>query len=636
MIPGSDQAEPAGDDGDPDGNIDSSVSAEPLISRRFLELSFLTLGVIYGDIGTSPLYTYSTIFTSPPSEIDVIGVTSLMIWSLIIISLVKYTWLVFSAISHGEGGTVALYSLSRIGSKFPVSMLTLCLIAISAILSDGILTPAISVLGAIQGITILAPDVSQDVVIWVSAAILVILYAIQYLGTRKISILFSPIMLLWFISLVGIQAGNLATNPTMFKCFSPHYGFEYLVRNGRSGWASLGGVFLTITGSEAMYADLGHFSAGSIRVAYGVFVLPCLITCYLGQASALINDPTIYTNVFYLSLSSDVRPYALVIATCAATIASQAMISASYSLISQATRLGIFPRLKVLHTDKLIFGRVFVPSITVFNMVVTVLIVVAYRNAVALGYAYGIAVSLTFLITTVLMIIYQSHVGLWYKASIIIFGLVYIPLESVFLSANLLKVPEGGWFTLMMISVYLLFLAAWNLGESRRKANRVLSTSISESRAMRQGVNMILGYTTSDLLDNLACFETYFPEDRNRVMMLKMSENPVAQCDLSCTVKTLTIGVVEVDLTVGFNQAIPTVSQILACISRVDHTVDGLQLDEVEVFDFARRVVVDPKNAWILRRLLSLYSALIAVTESGHPVAASHDRVVHLSKLVVV
>jgi KUP system potassium uptake protein len=441
-------------------------------------LSYLTVGIVYGDIGTSPLYTFSSIFASgPPTQADVVGALSLMIWTLILVTAFKYLTLVVMADDHGEGGTFAIYALlsrglrkkitdDRTYEKVNTGLAILALVGVSLVLADGVLTPAISVLGAVAGLQIAAPA-STPAVVPVTCVILFLLFAVQYKGTERIAFIFSPILVLWFFALACIGIYNISRAPQVLVAFSPSYGFEYFITYGYNGWATLGAVFLTVTGSEAMFADMGHFNANAMRTSAFCLVLPSLLICYCGQAAAIVIDPTIVSNTFFLSMPQELLIPMLILATLAAIIASQAMISATFSIVCQAMRLQCFPRMTVKQTSKLQYGQVYVPEVNYFYMAMVIIVVVGYENATALGYAYGVAVSSVFLITTffysLVIVACFKRRWVWALVFFVFFGII----EGAFLSANLLKFTTGGWFTVALAFVFSLMLSLWRWGRLR-------------------------------------------------------------------------------------------------------------------------------------------------------------------------
>jgi len=453
-------------------------------------LSWLTLGIVYGDIGTSPLYTFSTIFASgPPVESDVVGALSCMIWTLVLLTGFKYLTLVLMADDHGEGGTFAIYALlsrglraritdDKLFNRLNTGLAILALVGVSMVLSDGILTPAISVLGAIAGMEIIAPD-AASAVIPVSCVILVLLFLVQYRGTERVSFMFSPIITIWFFANVAINLYNITLAPQVLAAFSPSYAFEYFINDGYNSWVSLGAIFLTVTGSEAMFADMGHFNANAMRMSAFCFVLPSLLITYCGQAAAIVANPSIVSNTFYLSMPNWALIPMLVLATLAAIIASQAMISASFSIISQAIRLQCFPRMTVKQTGKYQMGQVYIPEVNYFYMVMVVIVVAAYQNSTALGYAYGVAVSSVFLITSfyytwVIIVNFKRH---WFWA--LLFFCFFGTIEVAYLSANLLKFATGGFFAIVLSVIITFILTVWRWGRLRM-VKRQAEMSVNE------------------------------------------------------------------------------------------------------------------------------------------------------------
>jgi len=455
--------------------VTHATTLEPGTTKYQAYLSWLTLGIVYGDIGTSPLYTFSSIFASgPPVESDVIGALSAMIWSLLLITTSKYLVFVLMADDHGEGGTFAIYALLARGLRKKVkndatfaavntALATLALVGVSMVFSDGVLTPAISVLGAIAGLEIVSPA-AASAVIPVTCVILVVLFMVQYKGTERVSFMFSPVITLWFLANASFGIYNISRAPQVLVAFSPSYAIEFFVDNGYNGFVALGAIFLTVTGSEAMFADLGHFNAKAMRTSAFCFVIPALLLTYCGQAAAIVEDPTIVSNTFYLSVPNWALIPMLVLATMAAIIASQAMISASFSIISQAIRLQCFPRMTIHETSKYQLGQVYVPEINYFYMVMVIIVVAAYQNATALGYAYGVAVSSVLIITTclyagVMVCNWGRH---WILA--LCFCTFFGFIEAAFLGANLLKFATGGWFAIVLTIIFSCILATWRWG----------------------------------------------------------------------------------------------------------------------------------------------------------------------------
>lgn len=452
-------------------------------------LSYLTLGVIYGDIGTSPLYTFSSIFTSPPTEGEVIGALSAMLWTLIIVVILKYVVFILMADDHGEGGTFALATLlsrglrarisnDRVFARWDVFFAIVSLLGVSAVLADGVLTPAISVMGAVQGLSIASSLITNEIVVGVSCGILLLFFLPQRLGTAHVSFLFSPIIVLWFIALAGIGIANITKAPYVFKAFSPVYAVQFL-SNGFEGWEKLGAIFLCVTGAEALFADLGHFNANAVRTS-AAFVLPSLMLCYCGQAASLIEDPSRISNTFYQTIPTALFYPMIILATAAAIIASQAMITATFSIVSQSMRLQYFPRMTICYTDKSHFGQIYIPEINYFMMVAVIVVVAGFRDAAAIGYAYGITVCLAFFISVIFyaiaIVVHFNRSWIFAIAFFLVFGFV----DANFLAANLLKFTTGGWFSVMITLFLALTLSTWRYGRIMMKEAQGKMT-VSES-----------------------------------------------------------------------------------------------------------------------------------------------------------
>lgn len=472
-----------------------------------LILSFKTLGVIYGDIGTSPLYVLTGIFPDPPTDDrDVVGACSLIIWSLTIVPMIKYIFIVLRADDNGQGGTFALYSLlnrhsglsvrdeqrpddltivnydttsnhsikenqnliarSKFVQKF---LLVVVLLGASLIMSDGLLTPAISVISAVEGITIPAPSLATGYVVpSISSAILFVLFMVQRFGTNKVGFLFAPIVFLWFLAIACTGIWNITFYPQILKAFSPHYVFDYFIRNKGAGFERLGGVLLAITGVEALYADLGHFNRISIQLSFPCIVYPSLVLAYLGQGSRIVLDPTVVSNTFWQTVPQNAFIYwtTFVLATLATIIASQAMISATFSLVHQAMQLDCFLRVKIIHTSKKIAGQIYIPEVNYVLMVAIIITCYIFRASANLTVAYGVAVASVMFLTTILL---STVMRVVWKLPIIVsvaFFLVFGIVDVAFLSATLLKVVNGGWFTLTLGVVLATIMLTWKWGSN--------------------------------------------------------------------------------------------------------------------------------------------------------------------------
>lgn len=466
-------------------------------------LAYQSLGVVYGDIGTSPLYVYSSTFTSTPSQVDIIGALSIIIWSLTLIVSVKYVCIVLHADDDGEGGTFALYSLlarfSNIGREDPLQKKTIKLeryatddlrqpnrgfrsmiensaaakvifkiagvLGVSLIMADGVLTPAQSVLGAIQGLKVIKSDLSSSVIIGVTCAILILLFLVQPFGIGKITILFSPVIIVWLLFNLVIGIYNLVLyDHSVLKAFSPYFAGHYLVINGTEGWRSLGGLLLAFTGVEAMFADLGAFGARAIQISWLAFAYPCLLFAYIGQAAYISADKTgqAWTNPFFNSVPSPAFYPALVISVLAAVVASQAIITGSFQLLIQIMNLSYFPRLKVKHTSKKFHGQVYISIPNWLLMIGTVVVTAAYNNTTRLGNAYGVCVIFVTFLTTCMVSVVAIVVWKINAILVVFFFLVFGSLDGVYVSAVIIKVPSGAWLTLAIAFVLSTICYVWH------------------------------------------------------------------------------------------------------------------------------------------------------------------------------
>ncbi|KAM7487840.1 hypothetical protein LguiB_025324 [Lonicera macranthoides] len=469
-----------------------------------LLLAYKTLGVVFGGLVTSPLYVYPSMPLKSPTEEDYLGIYSIMFWTLTLIGVVKYASIALNADDQGEGGTFALYSLlcrttnigviskrrvnsnsnvssadyekqSRLGKFFEKSVIARRLLLFIAILGmcmligDGILTPAISVLSAMDGLRAPFPSVSKSLVEGLSAIVLIVLFLLQKYGTSRVSFLFSPIMGTWTLCtpLVGIYS-IIRHYPSIFKAISPHYIVRFFLRNGKEGWLLLGGTVLCITGSEALFADLGHFNRASIRIAFLCSIYPSLVLTYAGQTAYLIKNPNDHDDGFYKFIPDKVYWPIFVIATSAAVVASQSLISATFSVIKQSVVLDYFPRVKVVHTSSCKEGEVYSPEINYILMILCVAVILIFGDGKDIGNAFGVVVSLVMLITTVLLTLVM--VMIWRTPPILVslYFIIFFVMEGVYVSAVFTKIPEGGWipFAISFILAFIMF--GWFYGRQRK------------------------------------------------------------------------------------------------------------------------------------------------------------------------
>jgi KUP system potassium uptake protein len=425
------------------------------------------LGVVFGDLGTSPLYTFNAIAQAIGGTFDrtaALGSLSLIFWALIITISVKYCWFVMRADNHGEGGILALMAVTRLrwrGRKWP--LIACGLFGAALLYGDGVITPAISVLSALEGIGI-ATNALADYAMPLAAVVLVALFAVQTLGTERVGSAFGPIMLLWFVVIGVLGVVGIAQHPIVFAAANPALAVEFLTERGFIGFAMLGAVFLAITGGEALYADMGQFGRTPIRFAWFILVLPALLLNYAGQTALLLDGGDAAANPFY-HLAPAWCLYPLVgLATLATVIASQAIISGAFSLTRQAMQLGWFPGLTIRQTSREEYGQIYVPAVNWTMMILTVALVVGFRNSDRLAGAYGTAVSTTMLLTTILLYDVMRRVWRWRRwLALLLFG-AFLLVDLAFFSANLLKISEGGWIPLLLALIVFTAMTTWHAG----------------------------------------------------------------------------------------------------------------------------------------------------------------------------
>jgi len=447
------------------------VSAARTQTREFTPLMLAAIGVVYGDIGTSPLYTLQVCFDPQHgfvlSEASVLGILSLLFWTLTIVVSLKYVAFVMSAGNKGEGGILALLAMALRGTQ-PHSrvrwLIISCGIAGAAMFyGDAMITPAISVLSAVEGMEVAAPAFGHYVV---PATIVVLgaLFLLQSRGTASIGSLFGPVMTLWFAVIGGIGLVMVIGNPGVLRAINPAYGLQLVEANPAHGFLLLGSVFLAVTGAEALYADMGHCGRGPIRLDWFGFVWPALLLNYFGQGALVLAHPDAIKNPFYMMVPAWAVMPLVVLATCATVIASQSVISGTYSMTSQAIKLGYAPRLEIDHTSTKHIGQIYMPFVNWMLFVLVVLLVASFRSSTALAAAYGIAVSGTMVITTFLLAIVARRLWQWSLATVaLVFG-VFLVVDAGFFVSNMAKILEGGWVPLVVGAVCYIVFTTWKRG----------------------------------------------------------------------------------------------------------------------------------------------------------------------------
>jgi len=453
----------------------NGAQAEAIVHPSFWGLTLGSVGVVYGDIGTSPLYAVreSVLAAVGPNvaagEEAILGILSLIVWALILIVTVKYVLILLRADNNGEGGTLALMALANrtLGGKSAIIVM-LGMISAALFYGDAMITPALSVLSAVEGLEVIAPALEQYVVP-LAVLILFALFAVQSHGTARVASFFGPITLVWFIAIATAGAWQVLQNPGVLAAFSPIHGVSFLFNHGYIGMLTLGAVFLVVTGSEALYADLGHFGRGPIRAAWLTVALPALTINYLGQGALLLANPAAIENPFFLLYPQWALIPMVGLATAATVIASQAVITGAYSITHQAVQLGLLPRLEIRHTSEAQFGQIYIPRVNLLLLLGVLLLVVLFKSSGALASAYGIAVTGTMVVTAIMALIVVWKYWKWPLWAAAALMVPFLLIDLIFLGANLLKVFQGGWVPLLIGAMIMVVMITW------RKGSRILA-----------------------------------------------------------------------------------------------------------------------------------------------------------------
>ena len=441
-----------------------------LAGKRLVAMMLGAVGVVYGDIGTSPLYAIQStfgehgIYATPD---NVLGALSLVFWALIIVVSLKYILFVMRADNKGEGGIMSLMALAQRGvrnsPRARLALLTLGLFGAALFYGDSVITPAISVLSAVSGLEVATPALTEFVVP-ITVVIILILFAVQKHGTARVGSFFGPIMVVWFVCIGLLGIPSIVRHPEVLWALSPHYAVLFFVHNHVDAFLSLGAIVLVLTGAEALYADMGHFGKGPIRDAWFVLVLPALLANYFGQGALLISNPAAASNPFFL-MAPPILLYPLIaLSTAATVIASQAVISGAYSMTSEAMLLGYSPRMQVQHTSREQRGQIYLPWINTALMVMVLLAVLGFRSSDALAAAYGIAVTGTMACTTVLLLVVARKLWNWSLLVLIPLGVGLLAIDLAFFSSNMVKIEHGGWFPLVLGLLVFAVMSTWRRG----------------------------------------------------------------------------------------------------------------------------------------------------------------------------
>jgi KUP system potassium uptake protein len=588
---------------------DVHAAAPSAHDRRLAALALGAIGVVFGDIGTSPLYTMKeTLGTHgmTPTPAAVLGVLSLVFWALIIVVSLKYVTFVMRADNKGEGGIMALMALAqRSLSKSARARWVLAgfgIFGAALFYGDGVITPAISVLGAVEGLQVAAPALEKYIV-WIALAILLTMFAVQRHGTHKVGRAFAPVMTVWFLVLAILGLRQIIANPQVLYAINPWHAVRFFASHGSTSFIALGGVVLALTGAEALYADMGHFGKKPIRVAWFGFVLPALVLNYFGQGALLLHDPLAIASPFYLMVPQTLLYPMIALSTMAAVIASQAVISGAFSMTREAMSLGYSPRMRVVHTSREMSGQIFVPWVNRMLMVLVILAVLGFRSSDNLGAAYGIAVTGTMTMTTLLALVVARKRWNWSLPAVILVGVLFLIIDLSFFGANLLKVAHGGWFPLVLGVVIFSVMTTWRRGrelvvreiKQSGLALQPFIENIAEHPPLRvPGTAVFLTANQSAvphaLLHNLKHNKVL--HERNVLLTVDMLETPVAEADERIEITPLDHDFVGLELRFGFAED-PNVPLALALCAR-----EGLNFDMMDTTFFLSRenIVADTRR----------------------------------------
>lgn len=569
-----------------------------------------SIGVVYGDIGTSPLYAFrealKPISHDGVTESEVIGLISLMIWALTIIVTIKYICFLLRADNDGEGGTLSLLALlmKTAGAKRGV-LIMLGLIGAALFLGDAMITPALSVLSAVEGLKLVTPQM-DDFIIPISVGILVGLFAIQSHGTEVVAKFFGPITAVWFIVMGLVGLLHISDDYSILYAFNPWHAVEFLFAEGFYGIVVLGAVFLTITGAEALYADLGHFGRRPIQWAWFVLVFPALTLNYLGQGALVLKYPEAMANPFYLMFPQWALLPAVILATAATIIASQAVITGAFSLVRQAIHLGYLPRMEILFTSETNTGQIYLPSVNTILLFGVVALVLTFKSSDALATAYGISVTGAMVVTSLLFFQFARTHWKWSVSLAVLVIFPFISLEMIFLGANLLKIHDGGYVPVLLALAFVVIMTTWQRGskilfaKTRRTDIPLKAFVASVEKESSHAPVRIPGtaiFLTGDpetapaaLLHNLK--HNHVLHDKNVILTIRTEDTPRVHPDKRYTITKISERFVVVELHFGFMET-QNVTQALGYLRRTGYKFDIMS---TSFYLGRRKLVPDPKS----------------------------------------
>ncbi|MDA3502169.1 MULTISPECIES: potassium transporter Kup [Acinetobacter] len=573
-------------------------------------LTLAALGVVFGDIGTSPLYALKESFHAthgmPINEINILGILSLIFWTIMLIVSLKYVMVIMRADNNGEGGIMALLALNLrqpgLSNRTKILITALGFIGASLFFGDGIITPAISVLSAVEGLSVAAPAFDKFI-LPISIGILTALFLVQKHGTAVMGKFFGPITLLWFLSIGAIGFVSIIQSPTILAFLSPHWALQFIITNPYISFFVMGAVVLTVTGGEALYADMGHFGVLPIRLGWFLVVLPCLMLNYAGQGALLLRDPTAITNPFYLLVPSFFLYPMILIATAAAVIASQALISGVFSMAKQAIQLGYLPRLNVLHTSASEVGQIYIPLLNWILYISILFLVLLFKTSSNLAGAYGLAVTITMFCDTLLVAFLAYSYWKWKTWKLVLFAVPFIFIDLVLLGSNLLKFFIGGWVPVLIAVFVFTLMMTWKKGRVQLQEKLQSDTLQLETfiKYLGTDMNKVSGtavFLTGSpsvvphaLLHNLK--HNKILHDKNMLVTVQVSDIPYVQDELRYEFEVLEKGFYRIQINYGFKEQ-PNVPMVLEQIfNKIDFEYN---LMEISFFVSRERLIYKANN----------------------------------------
>ena len=575
--------------------VASAPSSSDSHKQALPALMLGAIGVVYGDIGTSPLYTMKESFLGPhPLAVDplhIFGVISLIFWSLMMIVTAKYVLVAMRADNKGEGGSFALLSLisRNLGAKgWASSLVMMGVLATALFYGDAMITPAISVLSAVEGLTVVESSL-QPLVLPIAIVILIGLFLVQSRGTAKVGAIFGPVVLLYFAVLAVLGVANIIQHPEILGALSPHWAVKFFLYDPKLAFLAMGSVFLSVTGAETLYADMGHFGRKAIGVSWLALVYPCLTINYFGQGALLLGTPSAAENPFYLMAPEWARLPLVLLATAATIIASQAVISGAFSVTHQAIQLGFLPRLKTLHTSARAAGQIYIPAVNWGLLVMVVALVIGFRQSTSLASAYGIAVSGTMIITTIMLAVLIFRVWHWNRLLGIATIGVFMVVDTIFFASNITKVADGGWFPLAVAAIIFTVLTTWATGRAlmrqRLEADAVpLAVFIKSAASVHRVRGTAVFLSTSPdtvpsaLLHNLKHNQVI--HERVLILNVKVADVPHVPAEKRLEASAIAKGYYRVILHYGFMDEV----DVPADLARIESCGEGFNMMSTSFF----------------------------------------------------